>query len=163
MDRFKVKTEAKVKEVRIKQDGADVKFDGLSFTGDQHKELCEVVKTGETILVTVEQTPLDLFEGAAPKTGENVLSIYRQDFADNIAAFNMLMATAAREARDTADENFVRMEAWDNAKNEESYALKLAAACKAGRYGEAIIFAAALWNFKFFEASNADSVEKQEK
>lgn len=38
MDRLKVKTEAKVKEIRVKQDGADVKFDGLSFTGEQHQE-----------------------------------------------------------------------------------------------------------------------------
>jgi hypothetical protein len=100
MDRLKVKTEAKVKEIRVKQDGADVKFDDLTFTGEQHKELCEVVKTGETILVTVEQSPLELFDSAAPKS-ENQLSLFRQDFADNFAAFNMLIATAAREARDT--------------------------------------------------------------
>ena len=53
------------------------------------------------------------------------------------------------------------MEAWDNAKNEESYLLKLQAAVKAGRYGEAIVFAAALWNFKFFEAHNTDTAEKE--
>jgi hypothetical protein len=52
------------------------------------------------------------------------------------------------------------MEAWDNAKNEEAYHLKLQAAVKAGRYGEAIVLAAALWNFKFFEAPQNESEVK---
>jgi hypothetical protein len=55
----------------------------------------------------------------------------------------------------------VRTEAWDNAKNEESYELRLMAAVKEKHFNEIIVLAAALWNLHFFEAPQKDTAKEQ--
>ena len=60
--KIKIVTEGRIKECKIKADGAQLKYDGLNFTTEQYKDLAYLVKEEvltDLLIESLQQTAFD--------------------------------------------------------------------------------------------------------